>query len=217
MSDNEKRIYEGMFLFPQSSLSNMQEASDHIHGLLTRVEAEVVSFRKWDERRLAYEISGNKRGVYFLCYFNCDPTQIEVFERLCNQSESLLRSLVTRADHINQEEIEAADGRESLADEIKLREEEAASAKDSGDASSHVTVGGKDDAEEQDSNEDAPDPGPESKESPADAEASGTPGEDAPDPGPESKESPADAEVSEAPEEDGDDQDEPAAEATAEA
>ena len=194
MSDNEKRIYEGMFLFPQSSLSNMQEASDHIQGLLTRVEAEVVSFKKWDERRLAYEINGNKRGVYFLCYFNCDPTQIEVFERLCNQSESLLRCLVTRADHINQEEIEAADGRESLADEIKLREEQAASAKDSGDTSSYVTVGGKTDADkEQESMTEAADPEPESKESPADAEASETP------------------------EEDGDDQDKPAAEATAEA
>ncbi len=145
MSDNEKRIYEGMFLFPHSSLSNMQEASDHIHGLLQRVEAEVVSFRKWDDRRLAYEIDGNKRGVYFLCFFNCDPTQIEVLERFCNQSESLLRFLVTRADHINAEEIEAADGRESLADEIKLREEQSASGAD-GDAASYVTVGGKSDA-----------------------------------------------------------------------
>ncbi len=217
MSDNEKRIYEGMFLFPQSSLSNMQEASDHIQGLLTRVEAEVVSFKKWDERRLAYEINGNKRGVYFLCYFNCDPTQIEVLERFCNQSESLLRCLVTRADHINQEEIEAADGRESLADEIKLREEQAASAKDSGDASSYVTVGGKADAEAKESKEDAADPAPESKESPAEAKSSETPEEDAADPAPESKESAADAEASETPEKNDDDQDEPAAEATAEA
>ena len=190
MSNNEKRIYEGMFLFPHSSLSNMQEASDHIHSLLERVEAEVVSFKKWDDRRLAYEIDGNKRGVYFLCYFNCDPTQIEVLERFCNQSESLLRFLVTRADHINPEEIEAADGRESLADEIKLREEESAAGGEGGDTSSFVTVGGKSDAAE------------ETEEAPAEEPAS---------------EEAEEKEATEAPAGSEDDKDEAAAETTAEA
>ena len=208
MSDNEKRIYEGMFLFPQASLSNMQEASDHIHALLSRVEADVVSFKKWDDRRLAYEIKGNKRGVYFLCYFNCDPTQIEVFERLCNQSESLLRFLVTRADHINTEEIEAADGRESLADEIKLREEQAASAKEGGDASSYVTVGGTADSDpKQDATEEAAAPE-------ADSE---TPAEEAAAPEADSETPAEDEEATEAPAEGDNDQDEAAAETTAEA
>ena len=144
MSDNTKRMYEGMFLFPQSAIGDMKTASDHIHGLLDRSEAEVVSFSKWDDRRLAYEIKGNKRGVYFLTYFKCDPTKLASLERDCNLSESLLRFMVTKADHINMEDIEAADGRTALADEIKLRADQAAQQSDASGGST-VTVGRQDD------------------------------------------------------------------------
>ena len=144
MSDNTKRMYEGMFLFPQSAIGDMQSASDHIHALLDRSEAEVVSFSKWDDRRLAYEIKGNKRGVYFLSYFKCDPTKVASLERDCNLSESLLRFMVTKADHINMEDIEAADGRTALADEIKLRADQAAQQSDASGGST-VTVGRQED------------------------------------------------------------------------
>ena len=142
MSDNTKRMYEGMFLFPQSAIGDMKEATDHITGLLDRSDAEIVSFSKWDDRRLAYEIKGNKRGVYFLTFFRCEPTKIASLERDCNLSESLLRFLVTKADHINMEDIEAADGRTALADEIKLRADQAAQQTESG-ADSTVTIGRK--------------------------------------------------------------------------
>ena len=142
MSDTTKRIYEGMFLFPQSAIADMQTAQDHVHMLLERSDADIVSFRKWDERRLAYEIKGNKRGLYFLAYFNCDPAKIAALENDCNLSESLLRFLVTKADHINPEEIEAADGRAELADEITLRAAQAAEQTETNTTSS-VSVGSK--------------------------------------------------------------------------
>jgi small subunit ribosomal protein S6 len=126
---SDKNIYEGLFLFPQTATANLQAAHDHLLDLLKRAEAEIVSLCKWDERRLAYEIKGNKRGVYFLTYFHAAPDAVSKLERDCNLSEQLLRSLVTRAELIPQEIIEAADGRSTLADEIKLRgEQEAAPA-----------------------------------------------------------------------------------------
>lgn len=148
MSDNTKRMYEGMFLFPQNTISDLQSATDHVMALLQRADAEVVSFKKWDDRRLAYEIKGNKRGVYFLTYFRCEPSRVADLERSCNLSEQLLRSLVIRADHLNAEDIEAAEGREALADEIKLRTEQASSASESGDGSASVTIGGTPEAQE---------------------------------------------------------------------
>ncbi|MHC5114230.1 MAG: 30S ribosomal protein S6 [Planctomycetota bacterium] len=118
-------IYEGMFLFPQAAAGDLQGAVDHVTELLDRAKAEVVSLCKWEERRLAYEIKGNKRGVYFLAYFKAEPTSLAGLERDCNLSEKLLRSMVVRAEHVPQEHIEAAEGRDKLADEIKLRAEEA--------------------------------------------------------------------------------------------
>ncbi|MEE2973279.1 MAG: 30S ribosomal protein S6 [Planctomycetota bacterium] len=148
MSDNTKRMYEGMFLFPQNTISDLQSATDHVMALLKRADAEVVSFKKWDDRRLAYEIKGNKRGVYFLTFFRCEPSRVADLERSCNLSEQLLRSLVIRADHLNTEDIEAAEGREALADEIKLRSEQDSTTSDSGDGASTVTIGGGSEAPE---------------------------------------------------------------------
>ena len=128
MADEQRNIYEGMFLFPQSAGGGLQDALDHLNEIFARAEAEVVSLGKWDERRLAYEIKGNKRGVYFLAYLRIAPTGITSLERDCNLSEQILRAMITRADIIPPELIEAAEGREKLAAEIKLRATEAVDA-----------------------------------------------------------------------------------------
>lgn len=113
--------YEGMFLFPQSAVADLQGAADYVMEILNRAGAEILSFRKWEERRLAYEVKGNKRGLYFLTYFNAKGSKLALIERDCNLSERLLRAMITRADHITDETIQAAEGRAQLADEIKLR------------------------------------------------------------------------------------------------
>jgi small subunit ribosomal protein S6 len=123
MTETRINMYEAMFLFPQTATADLAGALDHVESILGRAGAEIVSICKWDERRLAYDIKGNKRGLYFLVYFKADRAKIAGIERDCNLSEQLLRAMVLRADHVPTEEIEAANGRTALADEIKLRAE----------------------------------------------------------------------------------------------
>lgn len=148
MSDTMK-MYEGLFLFPQSASGNLQEAADHVQELLKRAGAEVVSFAKWDERRLAYEIKGNKRGVYFLTYFKAEPGSLAGLERDCNLSEDLLRAMVTSAELIPTETVEGADARDKLADEIKLRAEKDEKGRAAGGRESSRVVDAKTRAEEE--------------------------------------------------------------------
>ncbi len=126
MAETRVHAYEGMFLFPQTVSADLQSAVDHVTEILGKGEASIISFCKWDERRLAYDIKGNKRGVYFLCFFSCEATRLAAIERDCRLSERLLRSMITRADHLNEEQMLAMDGRQQLADEIKLRAEQPA-------------------------------------------------------------------------------------------
>ena len=146
MTEEHNRAYEGLFLFPQAQAGDLQSAVDHLKDILAKAKADVISLRKWDERRLAYEIQGNKRGVYMLMYFRAPVEALVAIERSCNLSELLLRSLITRADHLTQKMMEAADGTAELADEIKLRAEESASAQQAeekrreADAGEPVTV-----------------------------------------------------------------------------
>ena len=121
MAETRINAYEGMFLFPQTVSADLQGAADHVLEILSKGGAEPISLCKWDERRLAYDIKGNKRGVYFLTYFKCDATKLAAIERDCRLSERLLRSLITRADHVTPEQMTAMDGRQQLADEIALR------------------------------------------------------------------------------------------------
>ena len=124
MSDESRHTYEGMFLLPQAATADLKSAIGHVEELLHRTGAEVLSLTKWDERRLAYEIKGNKRGVYLLVYFRAAGSKLVGLERDCNLSEHLLRAMITRADHVTPETIAAADGRSQLEDEIRLRGEQ---------------------------------------------------------------------------------------------
>jgi small subunit ribosomal protein S6 len=124
MNNERTGLYEGMFLFPQSATANLQDAVSHLKGILEKCECSIINFSKWDDRRLAYEIDGNKRGVYFLVFFNAPTAMMSDLERRCNQSEDIIRMMVTRAEHIPTETIEANEGAEALADEIKLRGEQ---------------------------------------------------------------------------------------------
>lgn len=143
MLTEETRVttYEGMFLFPHSVTSNLQGAVDHIHHLLERAEAEILSLQKWDERRLAYDIKGNRRGVYFLVYFKAPNHKMRQLERDCNISEQLLRYLFLSAENVPSEQIEAADKRDKLSDEIKMRSESGDSGSASGSSDSVVERG----------------------------------------------------------------------------
>lgn len=113
--------YEVMFLVSQSTATDMKALIEHIENFFNRAGVTVHAFRKWDERRLAYEIDKQKRGTYLLAYFSADPSRMPGFERDCNLSESIMRTLITRCDHLTMEEMQSADGRRELEIEANLR------------------------------------------------------------------------------------------------
>ena len=126
MSEAVFSNYEGMFLFPQAMAARLQEAIEHVNTLLDRAGAELLAMQKWGERPLAYPIQNHRRGIYILTYFKCDRSKLVDLERDCNLSELLLRSMVTRADHLTDDEIGVFDQREELHVEAKLRADKAA-------------------------------------------------------------------------------------------
>lgn len=121
MPEQQKNYYEGLFLFSQAVTADLQTAADHVKEILQRADVNLISFRKWDERRLAYEVKGNRRGVFFLVYFEAPGSAIAKIDRDCNLSEQVLRAMITRADNMSLEQMQAADGQEQLANEINLR------------------------------------------------------------------------------------------------
>ena len=121
MPEKRSYTYEAMFLIGQAAAADLSGVIDHIKEILARGHAEIIAMRKWDERRLAYEIKKQKRGLYILCYFKAPNDQLGHIERDCNLSEKVVRALILRADHLTPDEILATDGRTELEVEAKLR------------------------------------------------------------------------------------------------
>lgn len=113
-----KRLYEGMFLVDSAlAAQDWQKIIDEIKRVLDRAEAEVVSLKKWDERRLCYEVNKKSRGTYILTYFNCDTSKIGGIERDVQLSELVTRVLVLRTDRMTPEDLQRCTPLEAVAAE----------------------------------------------------------------------------------------------------
>ena len=109
MSDSTPVLYEALFLMNQAALAtDSAGAIAHVQEMLDRAEAETLTLQKWDERKLAYPIKGQKRGTFLIAYFRARPTQIANIERDCNLSEQVLRVMFIRADHMGDIELQHA-------------------------------------------------------------------------------------------------------------
>ena len=103
----EKKLYEGMFLVDSGkAASDWDGVNAAVKRILDRAEAEIVSIRKWDDRKLAYDIKGTSRGTYLLCYFKVDGSQIQSIEKAVQLSEIVIRVLILSTDQMTQEDIE---------------------------------------------------------------------------------------------------------------
>lgn len=99
------KYYEGMFLFDPAVATNFEAAQTEMNRLMERAGARVITCNKWDERRLAYEIKGRKRGLYVLTYFEAETGKIKDLERDVQLSDSVLRCLLVKADHLTEDEM----------------------------------------------------------------------------------------------------------------
>lgn len=123
MAESSRSLYEGMFLLDQRAGVEFQAGLDKVREILENAGAEVVALNKWDERKLAYPIRGQKRGTYLLGLFRVEGAKITPIERSCHLSEEVLRVMITRGEHLGEMEIEAAINNVSLTqDEAELRE-----------------------------------------------------------------------------------------------
>ena len=102
----KKNLYEGMFLVDSA------EAGVDWHGviagitkILDKAKAEIVSIRKWDDRRLAYDIRRVSRGTYILTYFRVEGRQVQEIEKAVQLSEKIIRVLILNAENLSAEDI----------------------------------------------------------------------------------------------------------------
>ncbi|MBN1943944.1 MAG: 30S ribosomal protein S6 [Phycisphaerae bacterium] len=118
-----KNSYEGMFLVDAGQPS-AEVALEPVRSVLERSEAEILSIKPWEERRLAYEIQGRKRGLYVLSYFRLDAEKVSELEHDCMLNEKILRMLVLRKETVTEAELQASTPAEVVPTESSAGREE---------------------------------------------------------------------------------------------
>ena len=122
-----KKLYEAMFLVDSAqAASDWDGITGAIETILKRAEAEIVSMKKWDERRLAYDIQKKSRGTYILCYFRADGQKISAIERDVKLTERIMRVLILSAETRSQEDVDKATPAEQVENRRRQALKEAA-------------------------------------------------------------------------------------------
>ena len=101
-------MYEGMFLV--DSLEAVDATGKVLQVLiktiLQRADAEIVTLKKWDDRKLMYPINKKTRGTYILCYFKAAGPRITEIEKDVQLSERIMRALILSAEPMSQADMD---------------------------------------------------------------------------------------------------------------
>ena len=77
-------VYECMFILDTTKVSGDIPAADkQLRTILEKHKAEVLVSRPWDERRLAFPIRNQKKGLYYLTYFSSEGKNLIGIEQDC--------------------------------------------------------------------------------------------------------------------------------------
>jgi small subunit ribosomal protein S6 len=140
-----KKLYEAMFLVDSAQAgSDWDGTMAAINRVLERADAEVVTVRKWADRKLAYEIDHKSRGTYILCFFKADPSKISGMEKDVLLSEKIMRAMITTTDGRSENVLDKDIKGESPAP----KDQEFDSSSDRRDRSDRIRSVSKSDAEE---------------------------------------------------------------------
>ena len=94
------RTYETLFIVDYNSTDEqLQAIMDKYRGVITQTGGEVITLERWDKRRLAYEVKGQREGIYMLMYFNGEATVPTELDRVMKLSEDVIRHLITREEN----------------------------------------------------------------------------------------------------------------------
>jgi small subunit ribosomal protein S6 len=83
---------------PELSEEGLETLVERIQRYLEGISAEILSFKSWGMRRLAYIIKGQREGRYYLVHFAADPEAVNDLDRNLRIVEEVLRHLITRTE-----------------------------------------------------------------------------------------------------------------------
>lgn len=125
------KTYEGMFLVDTRHANrDWDRVVAQVNEIVSKHGGRMIRCEKWGERKLAYPIAGNKRGVYLLTYFEADGEAANGVYREVELSETFLRALILAVDKAPDEILRGEDSPPDDEDEKEGADKPASGAKE---------------------------------------------------------------------------------------
>jgi small subunit ribosomal protein S6 len=107
---NDLIPYEAMFLLPPGApMEEDGKGMRLVRSMIERHGGQIIVIKRWDERKLSYEVNGQKRGTYVIAYFRAPGAAVGPLERDVKLNDEILRVMVTKADHLSEDEMNAVE------------------------------------------------------------------------------------------------------------
>ena len=137
------KAYEGLFLLNSHKANrDWDQAFAHVTNILAKHGAELVRHEKWGERKLAYTVGRERRGIYLLIYFRASGDAVTGIYRDVEISDVVLRAMILAIKDVPPARAEAAPApaakparpaADSGKAEVEAEKEEAAAPETTGD------------------------------------------------------------------------------------
>jgi small subunit ribosomal protein S6 len=94
-----ENVYDAMFILDAGRYARDPEGvSGQISKIIVEEGGEILVSRLWEERRLAFPIKGQRKGVYWLTYFRMKGEKLSALRQRLRLNETILRMLFVRVD-----------------------------------------------------------------------------------------------------------------------
>lgn len=116
--------YETIIIInPNIESEDVEKVIEDVQNQISGSGGTVTKVDKWGKKRLAYEVAGNKDGIYILINFEADPEFIQRLARYYGLAEQIIKYMIVRAENAPElvGELKAVDDDE---DERKAGKEE---------------------------------------------------------------------------------------------
>lgn len=93
------REYETTYVLrPNTPNDGVAEVNTKVKGIIEGMGGKIVKVDNWGKRRLAYEVSKERKGIYLYWLYLAQPGVVEEIERNLRMLDGVLRYLTVKVD-----------------------------------------------------------------------------------------------------------------------
>jgi small subunit ribosomal protein S6 len=93
------REYETTYVLrPNTANDGVAEVNTRVKGIIEGMGGKIIKVDNWGKRRLAYEVSKERKGIYLYWLYLAQPGVVEEVERNLRMLDGVLRYLTVKVD-----------------------------------------------------------------------------------------------------------------------